>query len=220
MSRNGPEAIDRALQNHDGIVVLEDDCIPKAGFFEYILLCDDLLSQKDSVAVYSGYNPIGTTPFLRGPFSIARNGTYWGHYIKKKHWIEFRTHGTQTNRSVLTCLHLALDRPGLFSKIVTLRINLAHRKDAYPDILMDLFFLKRRYHFAMPSSSLIENIGVGASAAHTRAIPSIKLKPIGLRKNLNKKVSLRPVKRISIIYGWLTLIWWSQQKLIKAKSSA
>ena len=206
MTRNGVEAADAALVASEGIIMLEDDCIPRPGFFAFMQACHDAFQDEPKVGVYSAYNPVGYSPFLRSDIFLVRQGNYWGHFIKATHWREFRSIETR-GMTVFECFGLAAARPGFLSKLFFFKIYFSHRKLPFPDAFRDLLFWKKGYLYAMPRGSLVDNIGVGDSATHTKELPK-KLK-------LAKKDSIlfetppglsRPVRSVSVIYGWLVLM--------------
>lgn len=206
MTRNGVEAADAALDASDGIIMLEDDCIPRPGFFDFIQACHDAFQDEPRVGVYSAYNPVGYSPFIKSDIFIVRQGNYWGHYIKATHWREFRSMEPR-KMSILECLALASARPGILSKVFFFKIYFSHRKLPFPDAFRDLLFWKKGYVYAMPRLSLVDNIGVGDSATHTKDLP----KKLNLGSDsgptfMSPSISSKPVRSVSVLYGWLVLI--------------
>ena len=211
-------ALDQILSREPGVVVLEDDCVPLPGFFEYFTEMDSLYSSVDHIAAYCGFNAIGATPFFSNrhlTHTLSRRFRYWGHYLKADFWIEFRHARQNIPLSRLTCIREGLRVPGLLSKAILVRTLLNHRLELGPgDILMDIFLKDSRKFVTVPSQSVVKNIGDGEDATHTKSLPDLKLRswrnPSGaLASGLNGRYT----PRVEVIEGWILVMWKIRQLL-------
>jgi len=213
-------AIDQAMSNHEGLLILEDDCIPREGLLQYLRVANENFVEDDSVASYGGYNPIGRTPLLGNEiYSASTSFRGWGQYLKKKHWEEYKANGILPYLNGWTCLREALKYPGFFNKCIKFKILFAHRKDiGHGDISISTFFLRNNYLCLVPRENLIDYIGVGDDATHTAEVPSLMLRQrydIDFNRNNGLRSGIRPIKRVDVIYGWLTAVWLAKKIVCK-----
>lgn len=202
--------ISEVLGAHDGVLVLEDDCIPKAGAFDYLAAAINELEGNPRVASIGTYNPIGRTPFL-GHKAVSLSTTFrgWGPYIKRPHWDEYIRECRVQPIGIARCFIEATKFPGLVTKFIKLKILLHHRNEAHhADRYMNMFFRSMGYLSAVPRESMLDNIGDGESATNTSLLPDVKLHLKGDMLTRSKfDTPLRLTKRIDRIEGWLALAW-------------
>ena len=216
MQLNSHSAKLAIFKKYDSLIHFEDDCIPAEDFFDYIQTCSQLWMDDDRIAAFCGHNPIGYTPFSRQPIYATMRFRSWGHLIKRKHWIEFFH---ENHSSVLTfrdCVRESLRYPGIWTKLLKLRMLLYFRKELpKADIALNMFLGRHAYLVTVPSYNLVSNIGAGASATHTKVIPDLKFKN-GRKQGFQNARPNEPqkIRRIEILDGWLILIWWIRSHLL------
>lgn len=212
--KNAEKAINLAIHRGEAVLLLEDDVIPKDGFFNFLNAAIDYGGADSRIAAYCGFNPVGATPAFYAPFHRSKGARFWGICIKKRHWIEFQNQADVSERTILQSLSIAFQRPGVLSKLLGIKVQLSHRKDPMLDLHFGEFMLKKKYFSLVSSKSLIENIGHGEMATHTKKMPNIRLKKWPSPFFVSSRVPKRVIKRTEILYGYLVLIWWLKQKLI------
>lgn len=203
-------AISDVLKIHDGVLILEDDCIPKAGAYEFLAAAITQLDGNPRIASIGTFNPIGRTPFLRdAPLSLSTTFRGWGPYLKRRHWEEYKETFSITPLGALSCLSEAAKYPGLATKLIKLKMLLGHRKEpSHADRYMNIFFRSRGYLSAVPRENLLDNIGFGERATNTVLLPGVKIPLKGdLLNNLEFAEPVKIAKRIDRLEGWFIAAW-------------
>jgi len=87
-------AVDHVLARHETVILLEDDCVPGEGFYEFMCACLDRYRRVEDVVSVSGYAyrlPEGTfAGYPYHAFCFPRIETWgwatwrdrWGHYVR------------------------------------------------------------------------------------------------------------------------------------------
>lgn len=205
-------AKDAICQQEQGVVTLEDDCIPEENFFDYLRLVDSMHETDKTVPIYGGYNPVGQTPFFfrtPEPYTLSKRIRVWGHYMKASFWIDFRKSNPPTSLRVIECIQESLYEPGLLSKLWKLRILLGVRKGFGPgDVAMNIYARKNKLFCAVPSTSMIRNIGDGPEATNTKRLPDLFFKPKYYHDYSNTPKNLGKYRRrVDYFSGWLLSLW-------------
>lgn len=214
----GAEAKDLALSENEGIVGFEDDCIPDDAYFDFLRYIDKIFGDDDSVPIYCGSNPLGSTPGLRkqnsAVYSLSRRARVWGHYVKAEFWREFREADLRIPFSIRECVQIASYTPGLISKLLKFRMLIKLRKSmGKGDIAMNYFLAKSKRMAVISSTNLVTNVGYGSDATHTKYLPDIKFSQIkGIDYGSKKVIKGKYMRRVDILDGWLLLIWWISSK--------
>lgn len=212
MFQNALNAIDLAMTKGEEALILEDDVLPKDGFFDFLEAAIHCGRGDPEIAAYCGFNPVGRTPFFSGPFHKSKGARFWGVCLKKNHWMKFRDEMDLSQWSILESIRLAMKRPGLISKLIGAKILINHRKESMMDLRFGAFMYKNRYLSLVSSRSLISNIGTGESATHTREMPFTIL-PSWLDVDVrNKEMPDGPLRRNEVIYGYLVALWWVKSR--------
>ena len=215
MFENALNAIDLAMTKGEETLILEDDVLPEDGFFDFLEAAIDFGRGDPEIAAYCGFNPIGRTPFFAGPFHKSKGARFWGVCLKKNHWMKFRDEMDLNEWTILESIRLAIQRPGLISKLIGAKILINHRKESMMDLRFGAFMYRNRYLSLVSSRSLICNVGSGESATHTREIPDTVLPSwldVDIRKN---EIPDGPLRRNEVIYGYLVALWWLNRRAKK-----
>ena len=180
-------AINSELQNNDAMILLEDDCVPLSGFFEYIFLALKKYRSSKNVRSICSYNNLDNKSnsafFLKrfNPWGWATWKDRW-----KKHNFEIKSTIEQIkNNGSLDNLPLDLKSYCENSEIIngkqdiwSLSWTLTH----YLDNTLVLY----------PSHSLIENIGFDGSGVHCTTTNVFKT------KHKNKKTILPKIVKFNL----------------------
>jgi hypothetical protein len=169
--RNVMEGINWFFQHEERGIILEDDCIPVAGFE---LLADKLsdlgdqpvsffstnTSPADTISVYPSYLPI-----------------YWGWYCTRKFYHGFYKFYTQPPKVFVLISHVLKTGIGIKIKLIALINYFGHRagkKRIAWDSELFIYLLSTSQYFLVPSVSFIDNKGFGETTGlytHTSAAP-------------------------------------------------
>ena len=167
-------AISWALNNEETIIVLEDDILPDTSFFPF---CEELLERyKDDNRVFaiSGFNNV-PDEFLvpTDSYRFTSNIHVWGWAIWKQSWEKYDFDLSEW-RNELSFSQLRRQLGGSWLATILWR----ELFDAVANGKIDtwdyqLFFasFKSKSLVATSNNNLIENLGFGPSATHTKEIP-------------------------------------------------
>jgi hypothetical protein len=161
--------LDHLFEREDSAIILEDDCMPEPGFFEFCQSQLQLHRDNSAIGVISGYNPFEPTP---GPISVLSSPVpfVWGWATWRSTW-ETYEHDVQSWR-------LASTRTMALSALPS-KANRRFWRHAFDQVLngfdtwdyqlvLTAFLGGWRTHF--PSRSLISNQGFRPDATHTTSV--------------------------------------------------
>lgn len=150
-------------------IVLEDDCFPSLSFFHY---CKELLAlYKDDERIYSisGYNQQNYWPIKAGDYFFSKLGNCWGWASWRRCWINYDVNIADFKKFV--------DEDG-FKNSLGKELGKIKEKMIRDGVILgkaDSWALQWGYlrHknsglTCIPTKSLIENIGFGDLATHTK----------------------------------------------------
>jgi hypothetical protein len=152
-------------------IILEDDCLPHPDFFKY---CDELLEKyrhDDRIGLISGtsFGDLRAEGLISGPedFIFNRYPSIWGwaswrrvwsqYDVDIQDWKEYR----QDISEMTPCVELRKRNDRLFDQVY------AHKIDTWDYQVSFLLWTTARFAIA-PRMNLIENIGFGPDATHTK----------------------------------------------------
>jgi len=172
--------IDHVLKRESEIIVLEDDCIPKDYFFDFINKGRQYLSQSN-ICMLSTYvrNDIIKDLKISSVFE-SKIGNTWGWYTNSEHWWSFRY-----SNNKLTML----DTLKLLFLTIKLVIPISYtygilRKSSYKnnwDYQWLSYRIMKNLSSIQPNIRLVDNIGFDESATHTNT----KILKLETDNNLN-----------------------------------
>jgi len=157
--------IDWFLTLVDSGVILEDDCIPDAGFFEFLDNHESKVQANSKIGMITAHNPFKFTE-SEIPF-VTRYSFVTGWYTTQKIW--------ENIRSGMFSLDLPVRRNNRDSKqsiseMIFWWAAATRAKLGFYDTWDSCFSLqmwKRGYMCLVPPRNLISNIGFGPGATHT-----------------------------------------------------
>jgi hypothetical protein len=158
--------LNKVFENEEKAIILEDDCIPSIDFFKF---CEWGLNTFDSnieIGLVSGSNLLANQVLEESRNGFSRYINIWGWATWKNRWALYDPFLTimdvQQNLNKNQILSL-VER--IFWKEV---IKLAIFSSNIWDFRFQYIFFKFNLKSVYPSRSLIENIGFGNSATHTK----------------------------------------------------
>jgi hypothetical protein len=173
-------------------IILEDDCVPDPSFFRY---CAELLERyrdHEEVGVISGHNPVARSIPSNDSYFFTRMVLIWGWATWRRTWEKYDEHmsGWPARGELLSTLwpdeqHQDYWTTGLESMY----------KGEGPDTWdYQLLFKSWEMHWLniIPRTNLVENIGFGTDATHTRKRnPASAIPADGLRFPLHHPAEIR-----------------------------
>lgn len=158
-------AVDRVLEQHETVIVLEDDCVPGPYFFEFATQCLERYADNEKVMSIGGYTmPLG--PAAKNyPYDV-----YFHPRIETWGWATWRRAWRYYERDVKSAYKRALeagvdlnqggtDVPGMIQRYVQGRLN------AWSTGWLLAVYLRRGYCI-YPVESHVQNIGFDGSGVH------------------------------------------------------
>jgi glycosyltransferase involved in cell wall biosynthesis/SAM-dependent methyltransferase/predicted O-methyltransferase YrrM len=170
LARSITSAVDQVFEQHDRIILLEDDCVPQTYFFQFVEDCLDRYQDHDRIFGISGYTVQHPQTILDDyPYDLyfsPRIGS-WGWATWKQRW-----------------RYRVPDLRRAWNKAIECGIDLSQGGDDVPDMLRAMLngtltdvwtlnwlisvYLQRGY-FIYPTRSHIRNIGMDGSGVHCGA---------------------------------------------------
>ncbi len=144
-------------------LVLEDDCHPKDGLFDFIATYKDLKS-RHRIGMITAHNPFGE---IRADYHLSRYAFIHGWYMKKEIWQEIRKDIFAVKLPDFT---VAKHRKVRFSETIFWWSAYMRARIGPHDTWDALFyraFTAQRFYCLVPQVNLIENHGFGSGATHT-----------------------------------------------------
>lgn len=167
--RRVSSGLDWVFRSCDDAIILEDDCVPAAGFFPF---CAELLERyraDERVCMIAGTNLVGSWGPRRDSYFFSSNYSIWGwatwrrawqHYdVDMRDWPEVGRRGLLYDPGNSPMVNQALAR--------SWESAYQGRIDTW-DLQWSYACAKRRGLDIVPCRNLITNIGFGGSATHTR----------------------------------------------------
>lgn len=163
-------AIDWFFENEEAGIILEDDCLPNISFFKF---CEEMIQKySNDTSIWSISGDCFPKDSLIGEYSYFFSKYFhcWGWATWRRVWLSYRA-DTNTNNGAISKNDLkdASDGSQLFV-IYWIQI-LKHLQSgkidswAYPFLLDSL---KQKGLHIHPAKNLVENIGFGNEATHTK----------------------------------------------------
>lgn len=170
-------AIDWFFKNVEKGIILEDDCLPDQSFFTF---CEKLLEKykdEEKVAMISGYNIAGSLD-SKSSYLFSKYGHIWGWATWRRAWglydISMKKWGVDHNRQKIKQSindnSMWNYKRGLYEQVYL------NKKDTW-DYQWEFCRLLSGQLSIVPSVNLVENIGFGTDATHTKATESPLLIP-------------------------------------------
>lgn len=186
------KSCDWIFKSEEFAIILEDDCIPGEGFFDFVEDSKVILSQNDKIFSVSG-TQFAPQEITCDVWSLSRYPLFWGWATSRSQWILMRNE--------LSKMNLKNDKRmfSSYSEYCFWKSGTRRSLNGFVDAwdLPLLFSLARKDKLHLhPGVNLIRNIGVDVVATHTtKANPWIGREtgnyvasriPPAVNQNLNK----------------------------------
>ena len=195
------------FSHEDMGIVLEDDCLPSQSFFGFAQQLLEHYASDEDVALISGYNAQQEWKRCNSEYFFSNFGGTWGWASWKRAWSHYDSEMTKLDEIVAA----GRLRRELGSKLGKLREReLLSARSQIRSGEIDAWDYQWAYsrHLigglaCVPSVSLVENIGFGPNATHTRIPPSriVRRKElslpltVNLEKQADKEYDLRFIRK-------------------------
>ena len=173
-------AISAALERYSEVIILEDDCVPHSSFFNY---CTELLERyrKDpEVMVVSGQSFGGIEPLRDADYYFSRYPHTWGWATWQRAWQHFQLHLEGLDKEYRSGVWnlIFADHPRM-AKVWYRRWKWCQGEEKLSawDFQWVYACLRQGGLSVAPTRNLVENIGFGEDATHTRVAADFDAKP-------------------------------------------
>jgi len=158
------------FKHSDRAIILEDDCFPHPGFFQF---CDELLEYYSNCKEVMSVCGTKTFPGDVGTCDLffSKYNNCWGWATWKRAWTLYDEIFTSySSREIMKALRdfLGSNRAALYWYYL-LRKVLSGKLNSWAYCWMITCFLNRGFHI-YPSTNLVTNSGFGLEATHTKGL--------------------------------------------------
>ena len=202
--------LDVVFENEERAIILEDDCIPDSTFFKY---CEELLVRYEfekNVGIISGHNA-ATFANSGNSYFFSSFTPIWGWATWGRTWREFRKADQLEKWSKNEIADVLSTFTTRFFRKQFSKMMLAAEKLNTWDISFAVFLRQKRFVNAIPSVSLISNIGFGQQSTHTKFKPfDIEIKsgrltfPLKHPEGVSEDPSYEPTLYRKKLSSWLS----------------
>lgn len=170
-------AIDWFFENVLEGIILEDDCLPDPSFFTF---CEQMLEyyrNEEKLAIISGHNIVGS---LNTPYSyvFTKYGHLWGWATWRRVWKQYdvtmKIWANKENRKKIRDW-IGDKQRWNYSQMVY-EDTFTGKKDTW-DYQWESYRLLNKILSIIPKENMIENLGFGADATHTKQLNSPLVMP-------------------------------------------
>lgn len=158
--------LDQVFDDCESAIVLEDDCVPSQSFFSFSEAMLTCYEQEPQVGLVSGFNfaPYRAT----ADFHFSKAPYIWGWATWRRVWLKFRAAEEAESWSDHEIEEIRRD----FASSDQARnfiqmMNEAKRLNTW-DVSLAVWLRQNHLLSIVPRTNLIENIGFGALATHTK----------------------------------------------------
>jgi hypothetical protein len=159
--------LDEVFNRETQAIILEDDCLPSTSFFTFCSQMLDKYIDNTQIALVAGSN-FAPASRLKEDYFFSRSTYIWGWASWQRAWLEFRNSPQVEHWSESETRDIA---PSFASKIQKKEfLNLmrkAHSLNTW-DISLAVWVRQSNKLTIVPKKNLIENIGFGEGATHTK----------------------------------------------------
>jgi hypothetical protein len=159
--------LDEVFERVDQAIILEDDCLPNSSFFDF---CSQMLRkyiETESVALVAGSN---LAPYGNGKadYFFSHTTFIWGWATWANRWKAFRDSPQVEHWTESEIDDVIATIPTRFQKREFVGLmKVAHALNTW-DVSLAVWIRQRRFLTVIPRLNLVENIGFGQDATHTK----------------------------------------------------
>lgn len=173
-------AIDRALLHADQVVVLEDDCIPDPGFFQYAEEMLDRFRRDPRVWMIAGGRPLNSPRVEESSYGFSWYPFVWGWATWRDRWTKARLSTRTWDLASVESFLSTQFAPGVEHGYWITKTTKAMRGHDAWDYL---WFYEMRRHgglCAVPNWNMVRNVGFDNAATHTNSLEDFASRSVPL----------------------------------------
>lgn len=150
----------------DSVIILEDDCLPSRSFFEFTESMLEEFANFDEIGIVAGAN---FAPYRsKEAFHFSNSAYIWGWASWARVWKSFRSapQVESWTPEEISAVQDTFSSRGQ-SKAFTHMMQTAHKLNTW-DVSFSVWLRQQGFLNIVPKSNLVENIGFGKEATHTK----------------------------------------------------
>ena len=159
--------LDHVFSKENSAIILEDNCLPSQSFFSF---CSELLQaheKNENVALVSGFN-FAPSKLMQADYFYSTSTYIWGWATWARTWKEFRTSPQVESWTTEETEEIK----GTFASRIQMKeflgmMSIADTLNTW-DISLAVWVRQSKKLTIVPRLNLVENIGFGAEATHTK----------------------------------------------------
>jgi hypothetical protein len=159
--------LDEVFQRVEHAIILEDDCLPNTSFFDF---CSQMLkkySETESVALVAGSN-IAPYEKNKTDYFFSHTTFIWGWATWASTWKSFRGSPQVEHWTDSEIDEVGSTFPARSQKLEFVRLmKVAHALNTW-DVSLAVWIRQKKLLTIIPRLNLVENIGFGQDATHTK----------------------------------------------------
>lgn len=158
--------LDQVFEECESAIVLEDDCVPSQSFFSFSEAMLSSYEQELQIGLISGFN---FAPYMaKADFHFSKAPYIWGWATWRRVWFQFRAAEEAESWSDSEIEEIRRDFVSSNqAKNFIQMMNDAKRLNTW-DVSLAVWLRQNNLLSIVPRTNLIENIGFGALATHTK----------------------------------------------------
>ena len=186
-------AINWFFKNVSEGIILEDDCIPDASFFDFLSSLLKKYRNDKKISMISGSN-LGFKNKNNDSYFYSRYSIVWGWATWANRWNSYRKILLKNENEVFSKKNIDVCKKlGISNKFINNTIKSFQGRIDTWDYLWTYTNLINDRLSIIPSKNLIKNIGFGKQATHTKIITSLS----ELRRESTSKKIIHPQELVS-----------------------
>lgn len=203
-NRNIEDAIQTVFLNHDRVIVVEDDCIPNASFFDFCEWGLSYFHSDSRILMIQGANhfrwPVNS---MRGNYILSQLSHVWGWATWREKWedpSESNRNLRSTNREEIFSL-LRRRLPFIRYRKAWLHFFDSEREASW-DISLQFKIWREGLLVVSPGVNLVSNVGFDGVASNSNLVPDHFQNPSESQLHFPLKERKIPIRMLTLLEMW------------------
>lgn len=185
-------AIDWFFKNVEQGIILEDDCVPNKHFFKFSTELLDLYKLDNRISIITGFNAGNSVPNYEYSYYYSMYGGVWGWASWADRWQEYRKTNIKKLFNDQSLINSLIKKGISKSYLKYVSLSLTGKLDTW-DYLWSFYNMSQNKLTIVPQKNLIQNIGFGEDATHTKIVSDLsKIKHQNIKSEIKHPLSMLP----------------------------
>ena len=169
-------SINKVLESHEKLIIIEDDCVPGDDFMKFMLKSFEYMRENDSVALACG-SQFAPRDLISGECVLTRYPLNWGWGINRTSWMTISEYLLSKDP-----LKYRRDSSLTRSEIVYWNAGSRRALEGFTDVWDTILvreLLRHSFRVLLPAENLVQNTGDEKFATHTSGTQLWTRFPVG-----------------------------------------